>query len=700
MSENLVKYPGPGCIVEYMEGNSPQIAWVSEEQDGKLRVLLPSRRETRLSANRLLPWSGPAGSATLGKDEVVNLLARHAVRREELCRAVDPLAAWEAVQGELDYANVLWFAELFENEPDIDTVAAYGRALLACKSHFKYQPPDFAIYTAELVQVRLAEQQAQRQREILAARGSAFVRLLWDVHCKKRKLPPPESEEWPDAASYERICALVLARMTDPDSQEDEGLWRQLTKGLPDLAHVPLHLAVACGLVPEHHNFWLDRAAYAPGDEWAQAHAPAIKLLREDFDSRLAELPPLALPFVSIDGKSTRDVDDAFFVEALPDEHLCLHLALACPALGWPFGSELDKVVLRRATSIYLPEATHHMLPEELGTGLYSLLEREQRPILHLSCEVNRHGELCAFACAVNRATLAANLNFSDCEEVLCQAEETGSANPALPYREQLVLGERLALRVREARIRRGAVLMERPDPAYHLEGEGASLVVRLEENPPQRSQSLIAEMMILGSAALAEWAIERDIALLYRTQDVPLPREYAGIWTQPHDMARIMKALAPSDLQAQPRPHAALGLAAYSPVSSPLRRYPDLINEMQLVNFVTRGTAYWTHEELAALLPLLSSRLELAGQVQRFRPRYWKLLYVRQYGDKVWWNGVVTEENDNFVALSLPREQIFVRGKRKLFGDRVYAGQNIQVRLGRINPLYNEISILEACES
>ena len=42
-----VRYPAPGCIVEYMEGNAVQIAMVTEEVGGRLRLLLPNRRETR-----------------------------------------------------------------------------------------------------------------------------------------------------------------------------------------------------------------------------------------------------------------------------------------------------------------------------------------------------------------------------------------------------------------------------------------------------------------------------------------------------------------------------------------------------------------------------------------------------------------------------------------------------------------------------
>jgi exoribonuclease-2 len=681
-----------------MEGNSPQIAWVSEEQGDKLRVLLPNRRETRLGVNRLLPWSGPAGSASLGKEEAVEVLCRHGAIREERSRALDAFAVWEAAQGEVSQASALWFAELFENAPDVDSIAAYGRALLACKSHFKFQPPDFVVYPESLVQSRLLEQERQRQRESLAAQGESFLRLLWDVYCRKRALPAKDSPEWPDGETLKRLEQLLRSRIVDPDRQEDENLWRQLGRELPDLPYMPLHLACAWGLVPEHYNFWMDRADYAPGDAWSREFDGALAGLREDLRVGLAGLPFSAFPFVSIDGKTTRDVDDAFYVEELPDDCLRLHLALACPALCWPFDSELDKMVLRRATSIYLPEGTHHMLPEELGTAAYSLLAGEERPALLLSCEVDGAGTARSCEISLCRTKLAANLHYEDCEAVLCGSPEAD--NPALAFTRQLLLGERLALRLREARISRGAVIIARPDPQYRLEGEGADIRVLMVEGPLLRAQDIVAEMMILASSSAALWGEERSTPLLYRVQEVALPKEYAGVWTLPHDMARVMKALAPSGLELAPRPHAALGVPLYSPVTSPLRRYPDLINEAQLLHMLQHGRPRWSRMELGAFLPLLNARLDAAGQVQRFRPRYWKLLYVRQQGDKAWWDGVVSEENDAFVTVNLPREQLLVRGKRKLFSDRVYAGQAVQLRLGKVNPLENKIFILEVAES
>lgn len=253
---DCVRYPAPGCIVEYMEGNAVQIAMVTEEAGGRLRLLLPNRRETRLTATRLLPWLGPLHGADLGREEAVRLLETHKKAREELAAQVPVMEVWELAQGEVDAAPAQWFAELFGSDPHADQVAAYGRALLACKSRFRFQPPNFQIFSTEMVEKRLAEEKSREEREALIAGGAAFFRLLWEVACKKRELPATQGPEWPAPQVAARLKEVLLARMSDPESQEHEPLWRMLVKGLPDVPHLPLQLLTAWGEVPMHYNFW------------------------------------------------------------------------------------------------------------------------------------------------------------------------------------------------------------------------------------------------------------------------------------------------------------------------------------------------------------------------------------------------------------------------------------------------------------
>ena len=742
---DCVRYPAPGCVVEYMEGNAVQIALITEEAGGRLRLLLPNRRETRLNASRLLPWLGPMPGADLGREEAVRLLEQHKKSREDLAADVPVMDVWELAQGEVSVAPATWFAELFTSDPSADQVAAYGRALLACKSHFRFQPPDFQVFPADMVEKRLVEEKNRLEREALIAGGAAFLRMLWDVACRKRDLPPPPAEgagsgEWPPDEVAESLEEVLRARMIDPEGQEYDALWRTLGKGLPDVPHLPLQLLVAWGKVPPHYNFWLDRAGYASGDKWWAPHSEQVDALvraaqsgempdaalftpaaaagclcDEDPSAVATEapapspsllfepgpLPESPLPFISIDSASTRDVDDAFHLQSTEDGYL-LTLALACPALYWPFGSPLDKAVLHRGTSIYLPEGDCHMLPEVLGTAAYSLIASESRPALCVEVPVDSGGRFGPCRVYLARVRLAANLTYRDSQAVLDAQAESSDAplpeNPAASHAGQLRCGLDLARKRQGARIEDGAVVMDRPDPAILLEGEGAD--VRVHVGPDYSApdaQMLVAEMMILASAAVAHWALERGVSMLHRVQDVVLPREYAGIWNTPQDMTRIMRALTPSGLEVQARPHAALGLDRYTPMTSPLRRYPDLVNEAQVVHFLCTGQPRWSEDMLVRLLQALSPALDGAGQVQRFRPRYWKLLFFRQQGDKVWWPGVITEENDAFVSVSLPDQGMFVRGRRRLFDDRAHPGLQVDVRIGKVHPLYNEIMILEA---
>lgn len=698
-----IKFPAPGCIVEYLEDNIIQTAFVLEESGGKLRLLMPSRREVKIASGRLLPWLGPVYPASTGREEAIRILKVHKFEREAVAGSIDPLEVWEFAHGEIRQADAAWFAELFENEPDVDTVAAYGRVLLECKTHFRFQPPEFLVLDAETVQKRQEEQRIKAEREALVAGGAAFLHMLWDLALKRKSLTAGELEEArakeriPSTNVLDRIARLLFARVVNPETQEDAALWQLIGKGLPDVPHVPFQLLVAWGKLPQHYNFWLDRADYEAGDEWWLEYSGDVDMLAaagKNAGSGDGEPPLCDLPFLSIDSPFTRDIDDAFHVEQR-DNGWNLTIALACPAFCWPFGTSFDKKILHRGTSIYLPEKTMHMMPEILGTETYSLKQGENRLAFCLRTGIGASGEILSFEPFVARASLAANLSYEDAQAVL--DGEADGGNSALPYASRLRQALALAKARESSRIANGAIIMQKPEPVIRLSDDGSDVVVDIElEKPFADAQLLVAEMMVLASAALADWAAQRNIPLVYRTQNVTVPREYAGIWSKPEDLARVIRALAPSILETEPRPHAALAVPKYAPVTSPLRRYTDLLNEAQIINYLAKGEPVWNKSELTAILDTLSPALDAASQVQRFRPRYWKLLYFRQHGDKEWWDGVITEENENIVTVSLPDKGLFVRGKRQLFDERACPGMKVALRLGKVNPLYNEIQIME----
>lgn len=680
MTSPIVRCPSIGCIVELMHSNKPLLAWVLEEQNNRFRVLTINRREMKLPAARLLPWSGPAASADLNREEIMERLRNHEERRVQLISEIDPAEIWNFSQGEVERASSEWFAGLLWNEPDIDQIAAMGRVLLEHKSHFKFTSPDFEVFPEEVVEKRLREQAIREEREKIAAVGQKFFQALWNARTKS--LPAPKCEE----EMVQKLRDVLFAGMVENSSDPDFSIWNSLKKGLPDTPHLALLLAQTWGIVPAHYNVQLLQEGYDWGDEWGAEYAEDIADLKEKFAQE--EREPEATPFVSIDSASTRDIDDAFYITQLEDGTLRLQVALACPCLNWEFESRFDRAIRDRASSLYLPEGTSHMLPETLGLGLYSLLEGEARPALIADFLIKPTGEVMSMTPRHAWVRLASNTTYETVEAAL----EDGSAA------KHFVLAAELGKALRDQRIAAGAVILQRPDPKIVLEGEGDDTrvsIVHHAETP--KAQLLVSEFMILANSALGHWANERSIPLLYRTQDVTFPGDAVGIWEAPEETYRVVRHMAPTCLEVEPKRHATLAVTAYSPITSPLRRYVDLLNMSQVTTYLRNDVPDIDAERLLRMVPLIVARVEAVGRLQRYRPRYWKLVYFSQRKHE-FFSSVVVDDGP-LVTVALPQEQLYLRAPQRLFGEKIYPGQHFAIRLNKINPLLNEIRIVEALE-
>jgi exoribonuclease-2 len=701
MSADKVRYPGPGCLVEYLQGNSPMQAIVLEEQNGRLRLYAVNRRESSLSSGRLLPWAGPALGSGLSRQQMDEALEERRGLRLSLAADISSLDVWDLTQGEVPKASAEWLAGLLWTRPSIDQEAALGHALLGARPHFRFSPPDFEIVPQDVVNARLAETESARKREAFAVTGAQFFQTLWDVHARKRG--PLTPQELPEESLAAKLRELLLDRMADPEAVGDAAVWKLLVKGLPDVPHIALLLAVAWNLVPEHHNFLLDRAGYDSGEAWADAFSDDCRAVRDESARMLAALDAENTPFVSVDPAGSKDRDDAFFVRRHEDGGFTVTVALACPAVAWPFDSPLDKAVLRRASSLYLPEGNEHMLPAGAGRDLFSLDAGTVRPALLATLRLSSHGDVVEITPSLVAASDFHNLDLESCEAaLLCVPDGVEAPSAAVPaHVAMLQTGLALARLLQARRIADGAVITEGPDPEVIVEGSGVETRVRIEKGPEASlSHLLVGELMVLCNSSLATWGRDRGIPLLYRTQDVALPREFAGVWTEAHEISRVVRALPPASLESAPKRHAGLGLGAYATFSSPIRRYTDLVNQGQIVAYLLSGRPRFDAFSLASLLPLLSARSDAATQVQRLRPRYWKLVFFRQQGEKQWWDAVVADENEAFASIALPWAQLMVRGKRRQFGEKMFPGMRVQVRLGKVNPLSGEIQVLEARET
>src|SRR5215470_10464626 len=166
-----------------------------------------------------------------------------------------------------------------------------------------------------------------------------------------------------------------------------------------------------------------------------------------------------ALPFVTIDGESAKDFDDAVYCEQA-GEGFRLLVAIADVSHYVPPGDALDADARERGNSVYFPRRVIPMLPEKLSNGLCSLNPNEDRLAMVCDIAVTTRGELARyeFFAAVIRSK--ARLTYTRVARALYQdpPEPDAEIEPLLDRLQALDQVFRALLQARE---RRGAIDFE-----------------------------------------------------------------------------------------------------------------------------------------------------------------------------------------------------------------------------------------------
>lgn len=323
------------------------------------------------------------------------------------------------------------------------------------------------------------------------------------------------------------------------------------------------------------------------------------------------------LPYVTIDGESTRDFDDAVWAEKLP-QGWRVGVAIADVSHYVRAGTALNQDARARATSVYLPGRTFPMLPEALSNGVCSLLPGQDRYVVALELTLDEDAQV--LSSTVNRTVIrsAKRLTYTDvngwrANEFPVEDSVNGSLSALWSLFEKLAQLRRV----------RGQLDFDAPEPKVVDNGNGTAL----EWLHRTDAHKLVEEMMLLANQCIASRLQEQSRAL-FRHQ----PQPEAEDWLQLSQWAATkgatlpavpsMKALAElratvgaeqstmADLQARSgmRPatyealessHFSLGYAAYTHFTSPIRRYADLLVHRLLLDDVTPTAAGMT--ELAA---------------------------------------------------------------------------------------------------
>ncbi len=315
------------------------------------------------------------------------------------------------------------------------------------------------------------------------------------------------------------------------------------------------------------------------------------------------------IPFVTIDAKSTKDMDDALYAKALDNGHYQLMIAIADPTAYIQPNTEMDEIAKDRGFTIYMPGRNIPMLPRELADNLCSLVEGEQRAALLCKTIIDDQGNITQ-AIEFSLATIQshARLDYHSVSDWL-ETPETADWQPNNETADTLNALHQISLLRQQWRQKHAVIFKDRVD--YHFELDANNDVVAIHANKTRSANKLVEETMIVANLCAGQFLAEHVNTGVYNKHAgiktdkleyiADLMQESIGFSIDPDRLAsvegfselrrklseqdteyldyRLRKHQTFTEFSTQPSEHFAMGLSNYATWTSPIRKYGDMIN-------------------------------------------------------------------------------------------------------------------------
>lgn len=444
----------------------------------------------------------------------------------------------------------------------------------------------------------LRHQQTEVVGRCQAGPGVTGCWLLADSDGQRYQLQLP-----PDSAPKDLVDQVVQARIQRYPTFDSPGLAKLIaTLGAADDPWTDLpRIALA-------HQLPLQFDAAALAEAQAAASQPVIAELAQRTDLRY-------LPLVTIDGADARDFDDAIALEAQPGGYWRLWVAIADVSHYVASGSALDAAAWQRGTSVYFPGSCLPMLPEALSNGICSLMPQQDRLALVLQLDCDGQGGL--RQTRVHNALICsrARLTYEAVQHCLDNATSDGAAGLDETVAAMLPQLAVFCDQLRQRRLQRGALDFDLPEADIRLDDNGRVRFVG--RRPRLLAHRLVEECMLLANEAVAALLTDdENTGALYRVHEAPDAqalidfqqfialynlgfnldplrpdgRELAEVLRQAAATPQafsihrlLLRSMRQASYSADNVGHFGLASACYGHFTSPIRRYPDLVQHRLL---------------------------------------------------------------------------------------------------------------------
>ena len=317
----------------------------------------------------------------------------------------------------------------------------------------------------------------------------------------------------------------------------------------------------------------------------------------------------------TIDGKDTKDMDDAISIVKTKDDHYILSVHIADVTHYIKEGSPLDIEAKKRGTSAYLADSVIPMFPHQISNGICSLNEGVDRLTKTVDMYISPQGEILDYLIYDSVINSKKKMNYDDVNKILNQNIIPKGYEP---FKDDLFTMQELSKLLTQNFQDKGKVDFASDEIKAIISptGEPLSFEARFQHD----AERLIENFMIAANSCVAEYHKWLETPEIYRVHGDPnddnlvealktlkieglCPKEKADSLINKikngHYNSKdlnaflenfkenenylliskiVLKSMSKAKYLSTCEGHYGLGLNYYTHFTSPIRRHPDLI--------------------------------------------------------------------------------------------------------------------------
>ena len=317
-----------------------------------------------------------------------------------------------------------------------------------------------------------------------------------------------------------------------------------------------------------------------------------------------------ALSFITIDGQSAKDFDDAIYIERTSDGGFLVCVAIADVSYYVKPHTYIDKQAYQRGNSTYFPNYVVPMLPEKLSNGICSLNLQVERLAFVVDLKLNAKGDVLSSQFYEAVIKTFARTTYQEIQSIL----DNQPINHRLsPIKQMIFNAKYLAEILLSKRTVISSLDLDLPETQVTIDEEGYA--VGVEKMKRLFSHRIIEEIMLLANLSVADFLRAHKMPFLYRVHEEPdseqvdtlnhflkhlgnkknirqnnmnrqinqILKKFRSTQYEPILNIMVLRTMKQACYMANNVGHFGLGFAHYTHFTSPIRRYSDLVVHRQL---------------------------------------------------------------------------------------------------------------------